>query len=74
VLLVPAPGSDPARHEATGSLTVSLSRQEVDVMLRALDCLLAREHASSTQELAGELLGHLGELSESEHVSRRNGQ
>ena len=72
VLLVPAPGSDPARHEATGSLTVSLSRQEVDVVLRALDCLLAREHASSTQELAGELVAHLGELSE--QVDGRNGQ
>jgi nucleotide-binding universal stress UspA family protein len=71
ILLVPMPRADGVHGQATGVVNVSLSRPELDVVVRALDELLAREHASPTLEIAGELLAHLRELSESEHVHGR---
>jgi nucleotide-binding universal stress UspA family protein len=64
VLLVPAPSADAARFEATGALSLSLSRVEVDVLMRALGGMVSGGQASPTQEVAGELLAHLRELSE----------
>jgi nucleotide-binding universal stress UspA family protein len=74
VLLAPMPKTEGAPGQTTHLASVHLSRPELEVLVRALDNLLAREHASPVLEIGGELLAHLRELSESQHVDERTAQ